>query len=159
MSPAAVAIALILAWTASSRHARERLLCLVGGDDCGSSSQPANNRVVAFFLFLALLTVLNPEIRALLLFIDAVGVDVFLLLVLLQVQTGFASIHALAHSLWRRMCRWGPLPFHWPTLTTFRRHPAIAICAASPPLAALATVLSISLLAYALARVAVELYV
>jgi hypothetical protein len=158
MIPAVVALALLTVWGASSRPVRERLLSLIDVDSRVSSTQSATGRVVAFFLFLALLTVLNPEVRIFLLFIDTIGIDVFLLLVLFQLQTGFVSIHTWAESLWRRMCGWGPMPFHWPTLTTLRRHPVMAVCAASPPLVALVTLLSMSFFAYILVRTAVELH-
>jgi hypothetical protein len=107
-------------WAASSSGPRKRLLLLAEGST--PSFRSFGSRIVAFFLFLALclalLTVLNPELRILLLFIDAVGIDVFLLLVWFQLQVGFAFVRrAWVEDLWHSLSRWGPVSFHWRALT------------------------------------------
>lgn len=99
---AMIAIAAMVVWTALNRRDR--------------------SRITTFLLFLALclalLTIVNPELRILLLFIDAVGVDVFLLLVLFQLQVGFAFVRRVwVEDLRHRLWRWGPALFHWRTVT------------------------------------------
>lgn len=53
-----------------------------------------------------------------LLTIDAVGVDVFLLLVLIQLQMSLVFVRrARVEGLRSRLCGWGPVLSHWRTLT------------------------------------------
>src|SRR4051794_7682132 len=71
-------------------------------------SPGGNNRAVAFLIFVALLLVLNPEMRLLLLFIDAVGIDVLLLLILCQLQGCIAWMHQFWLPTFGRTVRnWG----------------------------------------------------
>jgi hypothetical protein len=120
-------------------------------------SFPADDARMSLLIFLALLVVFNPEVRALLLFIDAIGIDVLLLLILFQLQMSAAFIRRewIANA-WRSLCNWGPIPFQAPTWQTLRRSPVIAVYAAVSPAFAVGLLLSMMFLAYTVALTAVR---
>ncbi len=147
MWPAMIALAAVVVWAASSSRAREHLHFLAGKPDYAASFQSFGSRILPLLLCLALLISLNPETRILLLAIDAVGVDVSLLLVLIQLQVGFEFVQrAWVEDLRTRVCGWGPVLPHWRTLTNAVVDPSIAVCASSALFVALIVLLIASLL-------------
>jgi hypothetical protein len=80
--------------------------------------------VLGLLVLLALLIALDPEVRILLLLLDAIGVDVFLLLLTFQGREylqwlSAAVIVPAAH----RLSMWGPYPMPLPTRWLVSQHP------------------------------------
>jgi hypothetical protein len=138
---------------------------LWGRSDAGTFRQAfwrfpgGNNRAMAFLIFVALLIVLNPEMRLLLLFIDAVGIDVLLLLILCQLQGCIAWVQQFWLPTFGRTFRnWGPLPFSVPTPVLFRKHPVLSVCSISGPIAALGFIGALAFLIYINAMTLLHVY-
>jgi len=80
--------------------------------------------VLGLLVLLALVIALDPEVRLLLLLLDAIGVDVFLLLLTFQGREylqwlSAAVIVPTAH----RLSMWGPYPMPLPTRWLVTQHP------------------------------------
>ncbi len=80
--------------------------------------------VLGLLVLLALVIALNPEIRIFLLLLDAIGVDLFLLLLTLQGRDYLHLLNATvivptAH----RLSMWGPYPMPLPTRWLVTEHP------------------------------------
>jgi hypothetical protein len=80
--------------------------------------------VLGLLVLLALVIALDPEVRILLLLLDAIGVDVFLLLLTFQGREylqwlGAAVIVPIA----QRLSMWGPYPMPLPTRWLVTQHP------------------------------------
>lgn len=151
----------LVLWLRANDEVREKFLAALGYSAKQSNSRLPrdNNRVVIFFVPIALLVVINPETRLLLLFIDSVGIDVFLMLVLFQLRDSFTWAHrSLAPRLRRILLNWGPLPFNVPTSTLLRRHPILSVCSVLSPIVALGFFAALSSLGYVMAGALVRAY-
>ncbi|HKE96417.1 MAG TPA: hypothetical protein VKB34_19065 [Povalibacter sp.] len=127
------AIALSL-WLRSRNDVLEAVLAMFGWPRQRLASHLSLTHAAGVLVAVALLVVLNPELRVLLLFVDAVGIDVVLLLVLLQLQVNYALVRRVAlGNFWHRICNWGPMPFSAPTLNTLKKHLVLTVCAAASP--------------------------
>ena len=71
----------------------------------GGAAAPRLALLISALILLALLFVLNPELRLLLMFADAVGFDVLIVLLVLQFRGWFDVLYAI----FRRMLRRGRL--------------------------------------------------
>jgi hypothetical protein len=130
-----LSITLVL-WLHADEDLRERSLVALGlsRKQAISPLPKDNSRLVAALVFIALLVVINPEARLLLLFIDGVGIDVFLMLVLFQLRDIITWAHRTCVPTLRRMLlNWGPIPFSVPTPVLFRRHPVLSVCSVLSP--------------------------
>ena len=81
-------------------------------------------RALGLLLVLVLIAALNPEIRVFLLLLDAIGVDLFLLLLMIQGREYLQWLSAVvivptAH----RLSMWGPYPMPLPTRWLVTQHP------------------------------------
>ena len=83
-----------------------------------------------------LVLTLNPELRPFLIFLDWIGVDIFLMLIFFQ---GRDILHwlpvAVASSTARRLAGWGRYPMPLPDRALFREHPWWGIFATVQPIA------------------------
>ena len=81
-------------------------------------------RAFGFLIVLVLIVALNPEIRVFLLLLDAIGVDLFLVLLTLQ---GREYLHLLNAAVIlptaQRLSMWGPYPMPLPTRWLVTQHP------------------------------------
>jgi hypothetical protein len=89
-----------------------------------SPGRQATVGVLGLLVLLALVIALDPEIRILLLVLDAIGVDVFLLLLTIQGREYLQWLSATvivptAH----RLSMWGPYPMPLPTRWLVTQHP------------------------------------
>lgn len=104
-----------------------------------SGSSPAfraRQAVGSAAVALALLLVLNPEVRIALLFVDAIGLELVLLLVVYQLRLAVGRLSHVGATL-SYLCSGRPLPFCIPTLRQLKSDPAYAACALVWPFAAL----------------------
>jgi hypothetical protein len=155
-----LSIALVL-WLHADEDVRERSLVALGLSTKQAISPLAknNSRLVAALVFIALLVVINPEARILLLFIDAIGIDVFLMLVLFQLRDIITWAHRTGTPRLRHMLlNWGPIPFSVPTPALFRRHPVLSFSSLWSPIVPLGFFAALSLLCYVVAMALVRAY-
>lgn len=118
------------------------------------------NRVAAVLIFIALLVVLNPEVRLLLLFMDFLGIDVCLMLMFFQLRGGLEWVRRqCVPLLWGTMRDWGPVPFNRPTFSDIRRRPLLTAYSFSAPFIALGTFVSMAFMAYLITYGVLDFYV
>jgi hypothetical protein len=89
-----------------------------------AAGRAATFRALAALLLVALLVTLDPEVRVFLVFVDAVGVDVFLMLLLFQGREllDWLNVVARVHAVRLLETRgWYPMPLPHPAL--FKQHP------------------------------------
>jgi hypothetical protein len=80
--------------------------------------------VLGLLVLLALVIALDPEIRILLLLLDAIGVDVFLLLLTFQGREYLQWLSAaVIVPMAQRLSMWGPYPMPLPTRWLLTQHP------------------------------------
>jgi hypothetical protein len=101
--------------------------------------------VLGLLVLLALVIALDPEIRILLLLLDAIGVDVFLLLLTFQGREylqwlGAAVIVPTA----QRLSMWGPYPMPLPTRWLLTQHPFWSVYATAQ-LTAMAALIALAM--------------
>jgi hypothetical protein len=85
---------------------------------------------------IGLLLVLNPEVRIALLFLDAIGLELLLMLVAYQLRSTLGVLRHIGATL-RYLSSGQPLPFCVPTAGQIRSEPAFAASALVLPFAAL----------------------
>jgi hypothetical protein len=154
----AVATGFVLWWWAHSNDAvSKHIRTLI---ESRTRTGSVANRVAALLIFIALCMVFNPEMRALLLFVDAIGIDVVLLVVLFQVQAGLMFVRTdLLKDVWRSFCNWPPLPFGRPSVARFRQHPFWTVYSAIAPTLVAGFLLSVALLLVQLSRAFLHTFV
>jgi hypothetical protein len=87
-------------------------------------------KVLGMLVLLALMIVLNPEVRVFLLFLDSVTVDLFLLLLALQGRGYLWLLHgAVILPAVRHLADLGPYPLPLPSRWFFTQHPFWAVYA------------------------------
>lgn len=100
------------------------------------ASRAATIRALALLVIVFLVLSLNPEVRPFLLFLDWIGVDIFLMLLFFQ---GREILHwlnvAVGLSLARRLAGWGWYPMPLPHRALFKQHPWWGIYATVQPMA------------------------
>jgi hypothetical protein len=117
-----------------NKPATEALNRWSGGASATAAGRDATTRALAVVVLVLLLVALDPEVRAFLVVVDAVGVDVFLLLLVFQ---GREILHWLDTAVRMRALHlvetrgWYPMPLPHPVL--FKQHPwwsvyAVARC-------------------------------
>ena len=81
-------------------------------------------KVLSWFLVIALVCVISPEVRVVLLAIDSIGLDIFLLFLAFQ---GHEYVLAVARAvilpIGRGLCTLEPYPLAWPTRSFLREYP------------------------------------
>jgi hypothetical protein len=100
------------------------------------ASRAATIRALTLLLIVVLVFALDPEVRAFLIFLDMVGVDIFLMLIFFQGRDILHWLHvAVALSTARRLAGWGRYPMPLPHRALFRQHPGWGIYATVQPIA------------------------
>jgi hypothetical protein len=100
------------------------------------ASRAATIRALTLLLIVVLVFALDPEVRAFLIFVDMVGVDIFLMLIFFQGRDILHWLHvAVALSTARRLAGWGWYPMPLPHRALFRQHPWWGIYATVQPTA------------------------
>ena len=114
-----------LLWGKTAQEAVNRFL---GIGPRVSDGRGATIRILALLVLIALVLVIDPEIRLFLAFIDAVGVDFFLLLLALQGRDLFALLHGTVISpAVHYLAALGPYPLPLPGRWFFTQHPFWAV--------------------------------
>ncbi len=108
------------------------LLCPFGRSASGSRRNAATSLVIG----IAFLLVLNPEVRIALLFVDAIGLELLLLLVAYQLRSTREVLRHVGATL-RYLSSGKPLPLCIPTAGQLRNEPAFAASGLVWPFAAL----------------------
>jgi hypothetical protein len=118
-------LAALLVWGPTAQEPINRFLG-IGPRVTGGRS--ATIRILALLVVIALVLVIDPEIRLFLAFIDAVGVDFFLLLLVLQGRDLFALLHGTVISpAVHYLAALGPYPLPLPGRWFFTQHPFWAV--------------------------------
>ncbi len=101
-----------------------------------TASRAATIRALALLVVVALIFALDPEVRAFLIFVDMVGVDVFLMLLFLQGQEvlRWVIVEIRAPAV-RSLERWSWFPMPIPHRELFKQHPFWSLYAAAQPIA------------------------
>lgn len=127
MTVSALLAALIL--LSISKTARSGLLRLITADSSGRKSVRVNWAVAAAMVSLLLLIVMEPESRVFLMFIDAVGLDFFVLLLLCQLQSNVCLAgDRIVMPILRRLKKCAPFPMDLPTARVIRDYPYLSAC-------------------------------
>ncbi len=119
----------LLIWGDPARIALNRIM---GIGPAVNDRRGVTIKVLALLVVIALVLVIDPEIRLLLLFVDAIGVDFFLLLLAIQGRELFSLVNGTvimpaAHYL----AALGPYPLPLPSRWFFTHHPFWAAYAAA----------------------------
>lgn len=94
----------------------------------GTGNRGSTTRVLALLVVIALVLVIDPELRLLLMFVDAVGIDFFLLLVAIQGRELFALLHsAVIMPAVHYLSALGPYPLPLPGRWLLTQHPFWAV--------------------------------
>jgi hypothetical protein len=129
---AAVAILLLL----FPESATQALNQWTGNSSWSGASRAATIRALTLLLIIVLIFALDPEVRAFLIFVDYVGIDIFLMLLFFQ---GRDILHwfsvAAALSAARRLADWGWYPMPLPYRSLFNQHPWWGLYATAQPAA------------------------
>jgi hypothetical protein len=113
--------ALILVFLLWGEFALDPLQQLLGMRTRGRDVTAA---VFGLFVLVALMVALDPEIRVLLLLLDAIGVDIFLLLLAFQGREYLQLLNAaVIVPTAQRLSMWGPYPMPLPTRWLLTQHP------------------------------------
>jgi hypothetical protein len=100
------------------------------------TGRTATIRILTWLVFAALIFALDPEVRGILLIIDSVGVDIFLMLLAFQGREYLLLLTgAVALPVVRRLSMWGPYPIALPSRWLMRAHPFWGVYAMVRPAA------------------------
>jgi len=117
-------------WLSISKSASSELLRLITADSSGRKSVRVNWALAAVVVSLLLLIVMEPESRVFLMFIDAVGLDFFVLLLLCQLQSNVCLVRdSIVMPVLRRVNPCAPFPMDLPTARVIRDYPYLSACA------------------------------
>jgi hypothetical protein len=123
----AIAIGLVF-----SRTSRSQLSRLLDFSAWRSNSRGVNAPLVSLLIVIALLVTVQPEARVFLMFLDAVGLDFFLLLLTLQGRNYLCIIRGqVITPMWRKLRASGPAPLDYlvfPTLNVMKAFPFLSAC-------------------------------
>jgi len=110
-------------------------------------------RLAALLVLVVLLIARDPELRALLFFVDYIGVDIFLILLFFQ---GREMLVWSGRALWQPTMRflevwsWFPLPL--PSLSLLRKHPGWSLLAVAQAVVILTGMLVVATVAVSIPR-------
>jgi hypothetical protein len=117
-------------WLLVSESARAELLRLLGAGRSGYKFARVNWAMVALLVSFILLVTMEPEARVFWMFIDAVGMDFFLLMLACQFRANVWLIRdSVVNLIWRRFKNWAPFPIDPPTRRVIRDYPYLSGCA------------------------------
>jgi hypothetical protein len=105
---------------------------------------------MALLVMVALVLALDPEVRAILVFVDAIGIDIFLMLLFFQGQEILRWVLvAMCVPAVRSLERWSWYPMPIPNRALFKEHPLWSVYATAQPIA-LALLITVFIVALAL---------
>lgn len=115
-----------------------------------TAGRAATIRALALLVIVALVFALDPELRAILVFLDAVGIDIFLMMLFFQGQETQRWVFiAMCMPAVRSLERWSWYPMPIPNRALFKQHPLWSVYAAAQPIA-LALLITVSIVALTL---------
>ena len=93
-----------------------RLLSLVGINRRLTRSESTFVLILGGLVIMALFVAIEPETRIFLMFLDSVGVDLFVTMCVLYMRHNLVLVAAiLLIPILKRAYRWGPVPGFWPS--------------------------------------------
>jgi hypothetical protein len=120
----------VLFWLLTSESARAELLRPLSADRSGYRPARVNWAMVALLVSFLLLVTMEPEARIFWMFIDAVGMDFFLLLLACQFRANVWFMRdSVVIPIWRRLKIGAPFPMDLPTRRTMKDFPYLSGCA------------------------------
>jgi hypothetical protein len=138
----AMAITLLL-WGEPARGLLTELLG-IGSRELGG--RRATIQGLGLLVLVALILAVDPEIRGILIFINDVGLDVFLTLLAFQGRECLLPIHeSVLRPMAQRLANWGWYPMALPSRWLFREHPLWGVYATVRPVAVAAVIAAVSL--------------
>jgi hypothetical protein len=115
-----------------------RLLSLVGIKGRLTRSEGTFVFILGALVILALFVAVEPEARIFLMFLDSVGVDLFITLCVLYLRHNLVLVAAiLLVPILKRAYRWGPVPGFWPSKLVIKSSAGWAGYAVVTPMVAL----------------------
>jgi len=115
-----------------------RLLSLVGIKGRLTRSEGTFVFILGALVILALFVAIEPEARIFLMFLDSVGVDLFITLCVLYLRHNLVLVAAiLLVPILKRAYRWGPVPGFWPSKLVIKSSTGWAGYAVVTPMVAL----------------------
>jgi len=115
-----------------------RLLSLVGIKGRLTRSEGTFVFILGALVILALFVAVEPEARIFLMFLDSVGVDLFITLCVLYLRHNLVLVAAiLLVPILKRAYRWGPVPGFWPSKLVIKSSTGWAGYAVVTPMVAL----------------------
>ena len=143
MVTAAAMVLTLLLWREPFRESLNQFL---GITSWSGASRTAAIRLLTLLVLAALVFALDPEIRVILLFIDSVGVDLFLMLLAFQGREYLLLLNgAVALPVVRRLSMWGPYPIALPSRWLMRTHPFWGVYATVQPLAVAIMIVTVTI--------------
>jgi len=138
----AILIFLVLAYTLvrveRDRGVLVQLLSLVGIKRPLTRSESTFVLILGGLVILALFVAIEPETRIFLMFLDSVGVDLFVTMCVLYMRHNLALVAAiLLIPILKRAYRWGPVPGFWPSRLVIKSSASWAGYAVVTPMVAL----------------------
>jgi len=125
-----VATLAVTFWLSVSESAKAELLRLLNAGGSGNKCTRVNWAMIALLVSFILLLTMAPEARVFWMFIDAVGMDFFLLMLACQFRANVWLIRNNAvNPIWRRLKNWAPFPMDLPTRRVVRDYPYLSGCA------------------------------
>ena len=115
-----------------------RLLSLVGIKRRLTRSESTFVLILGALVILALFVAIEPETRIFLMFLDSVGVDLFVTMCVLYLRHNLVLVAAiLLIPMLKRAYRWGPVPGFWPSRLVIKSSAGWAGYAVVTPMVAL----------------------
>jgi hypothetical protein len=131
-------LAYMLVLVQNDRGMVVRLLFLVGINRRLSRSESTFILILGGLVVLALFVAIEPETRIFLMFLDSVGIDLFVTFCVLFLRHNLVLVAAiLLIPILKWAYRWGPVPGFWPTRFVIRSSASWAGYAVVAPLIAL----------------------
>ena len=146
-------LAYMLVLVQNDRGMVVRLLSLVGINRRLSRSESTFVLILGGLVVLALFVAIEPETRIFLMFLDSVGIDLFVTFCVLFLRHNLVLVAAiLLIPILRWTYRWGPVPGFWPSRLVIRSSatwagyavvvPVVTLCGAAMAAICFAAVLS-----------------
>ena len=146
-------LAYMLVLVQNDQSMEVRLLSLVGINRRLTRSESTFALIVGGLVVLALFVAIDPEARIFLMFLDSVGVDLFVTLCVLFLRHNLVLVAAiLLIPILKWTYRWGPVPGFWPSRLVIRSSaswagyavvvPVVTLCGAAMAAICIAAVLS-----------------
>jgi hypothetical protein len=115
-----------------------RFLSLIGINQRLTRSESTFVLILGILVVLALFVAMEPEARIFLMFLDSVGVDLFVTVCVLYLRHNLVLVAAiLLIPILKWTYRWGPVPGFWPSRLVIRSSPTWAGYAVVTPIVAL----------------------